>query len=144
MRRLAWSIVACTTLFSLYVIFFSSPSVSDSATVLSSEAMEEVRGAACETCTSATWAQPGCDTKDCWYVGPFSHKRHATTYTKCWSTSSQRACKETYDSSDPEDKPGVVCAHGAMYWSPYCHSWSKVADTFWRYPYDCHSKVSSC
>ena len=86
MRRLAWSIAACTTLFSLYVIFFSSPSVSDSATVLSSEA--DGGGPWCrlvETCVLRhLWlSQDPVTLQDCWYVGPFSHKRNARpAYTK--------------------------------------------------------------
>lgn len=135
MKQLTWSIAACAILLGLYVIvpvLFLTPSVSDSSVTLSSDAMKDIRGAACERCTYRTWADSGCDSNSCFRLSGYpynSFRRIASSYYKCDTTTDKRSCSMSSGSQD--------CAYGAGYLGPYCHSFAKLWGVYWQYPYVC-------
>ena len=138
MKQLTWSIAACAIMLGLYVIvpvLFLTPSVSDSSVALSSDAMKDIRGAACEACTYRKWQDSGCDNNSCFRMSSsphYSFRRIASSYYKC-AASANKEC----DMSDPEDGYTQDCGYGAAYFSPYCHSWSRAYGVYWQYNRTC-------
>ena len=122
-------IIIITLILAISLSIFLSIWTADSVGYLSLEDMKEIRGGY-RKCVRKIWADPGCETRDCWQEGYYSYKRYADYYYKCDDTEEPYTCEMI--GGYYQD-----CAYGAQYWSAYCIPDTKVAEVFWQYPYQC-------